>query len=373
MQQRSVWVAVALTATAAVSVGGCAIDELDAQESEATQAAIVVRPCGAEQCGENSPVVDVFKYHDANLRGLPNNIGLTLDTVGGKAQIVKGFTSYDLVVQGAKIKGVRGSTTITGTQLIGATIPVSQGKTHYRITILDAREMNFFLPPKIDMVGAYRFALESGEGIVEEFCDNRKLLEKLIEEQRGVEGYALQELMGMRTWETVVFEGDRFDAIAKTTSDDTQIDDTWINFGCAGHMLAKLLLTHNTYHSQVVSVPAQAWQRRQATMKMYAADYCGDGIPFTVAGQKLVWRGDAMTDYFWPATELEARWDEKGAICLNVPRLAHPTSAYGAATYPNIKDSIFATCRRPGRSPPPQCANRDPYIWLGEARTSGNP
>src|SRR5262245_61706197 len=91
MKRRSVWAAVALTATAAVS-GGCAVDVFEAQESEregeATQAVIVTRPCGAEQCGENSPVIDVFKFHDANLRGVQNTIGMSIDTVRGIAQIV---------------------------------------------------------------------------------------------------------------------------------------------------------------------------------------------------------------------------------------------------------------------------------------------
>jgi hypothetical protein len=370
MQQRSVWVAVALTATATVSMGGCAIDELDG-ESEVTQEAIVVRPCGGDECGENSPVIDVFSWHDAGLRGQSNNIGLRIDTLNGVAQIVKGFTSYDLVVQDAKIKGVRGNTTITGTQLIGAMIPITHGKARYQIAIRDARELDFFVAPRAVKVGVYQFEVRSGEGMVMELCSNRKLLEKLLDERRGEEGFAQQELMGMRTWETVVFEGDRFNATTKTTSKDSEIDDTWINFGCAGHMLAKLLLTHNTYHFQVAA--GQAWQRRQATMKMYAADYCGDGVPFTVPGQKVVWRGDAMTDFFWPARELEARWDEKGAICLDVPRLVHATSAFGRSTYPDVRASIVATCVRPGRTPPPPCANRDPYTWTGEYRVTGNP
>lgn len=374
MQRRSVRVAVALIATAAVSVGGCAIEELDAQESEATQATIVVRPCGGEQCGENSPVVDVFKFHDANLRGIQNSIGMSIDTVGGIGQIVKAGTSYNLVVQDAKIKGVLGATTISGTQLIGADIPISQGKSHFKIHIRDAREMSYFVGGG-PTVGAYRFELISGEGFVTELCNNRKLLEKMIGEQGGFEtDYARWELMGMRVWETVVFEGDRVKADPKTMSNDFQIEDTWFNFGCAGHTLAKLLLTHNTYHSQSAPgpAPAQAWERRQATMKMLAADYCGDGVPFTVAGQKLAWRGD-LVSFYTSTTELEARWYEKGALCLDVPRLMHPSSALGATTYPNVRASIAATCVFPGRPPPPPCRNKDPNQDDGGYRVTGNP
>jgi len=298
---------------------------------------------------------------------------MSIDTMAGVAQIVKAGTSYDLVVSGAKISGVRGNTTISGAQLIGAEIPISQGKSHFRIAIRDAREMSYFIGggPK---VGAYRFDLISGEGFVTELCINRKLLEKLIGEQGGMEGdYARWELMGMRPWETVVFEGDRIDANRKEMSQDAQTDDTWFNFGCAGHNLAKLLLTHNTYHSQSAPGPApgQAWERRQSTMKLLAADYCGDGVPFTVAGQKVVWRGDGMT-FFTPPLQLEARWYEKGALCLDVPRMVHPSSPFGAATYPDVKSSILATCVAPGRPPPPSCRNHDPTQDDGGYRVSGN-
>jgi hypothetical protein len=371
MKQRSVWGAAALTVTAAVAMGGCALEQLDAPEVEATEMqALAGGPCGDELCGQNSPVIDVFQFHDANTRGLPNNIGLTIDTVSGRAQIVKGTVSYDLVVHDAHLSGVRGTTVISGTQLIGATIPVSQGKSHWQIAITDARELPYYVgaPGK---VGTYKIEVHSGEGAVMELCSNRRLLEKMIADQGGLESdYARLELMGMRTWETVFFEGDRVDSPSKTTSKDAAIDDTWFNIGCAGHMLAKLLLTRNTYHSQAPGIP-RAWEQRQATLKMYAADYCGNGIPFTVAGQKLVWQGDAMS-YGIPPKEIEARWNQNGAICLNVPRLVHASSPLGVSTYPDVRRSIRTLCVNPD-PPPPPCLNTNPYDFAGADRVSGNP
>jgi hypothetical protein len=243
-------------------------------------------------------------------------------------------------------------------------------KAHFQLAITDARELPYYLGAP-GSVGTYRFEVRTAEGAVAELCGNRKLLEKMITEQGGLESdYAQQELMGMRTWETVVFEGDRVDSPTKTTSKDAAVDDTWFNIGCAGHLLAKLLLTRNTYHSQAPGLP-RAWQQRQATLKMYAADYCGGGIPFTVAGQKLVWQGDAMT-YFSPPKEIEARWNENGAICLNVPRLVHPSSPFGAATFPDVRRSILNLCVG-SHPPPPPCLNNNPYDPLGADRVSGNP
>lgn len=373
MQERSAWVAVGLTGILVLAVGACALEGFDSpEESEATRdVTVVVRPCGGEQCGENSPIVDVFKFHDASLKGIANNIGLVIETSNGRGQIIKGLTSYDLKVVDAHIYGIRGNTVISGTQLIGARIPIKQGKGRYNIYIRDAREIPYFVGAP-DTVGTYKLELVVGDGGIRELCNNRRLLERHIAEQAGHdEEYVENELMRMRTWETVVFEGDRIDSLTKTMSRDAQTDDSWINFGCAGHALAKLLLTRNTYHSQQAGT-WRAWEQRQSTLKMLVADYCGGGDPFTVAGQKVVWRGDLMT-FYREAIELEARWYEKGALCLNVPRLMHPSSAIGAATFPDIRSSILATCKAPAPPPPPPCRISDPYRDDGGYRVTGNP
>ena len=50
----------------------------------------------------------------------------------------------------------------------------------------------------------------------------------------------------MRTFEIVVFEGDRIDAARQTMQ--LTANDSWFNIGCAGHTLSKLRLTQNTIH-----------------------------------------------------------------------------------------------------------------------------
>ena len=52
------------------------------------------------------------------------------------------------------------------------------------------------------------------------------------------------------------------------------------------------------------------WHQTQATLKFLGADYCGRGLPFTVAGTPIVWRNDVGMSYLSPPhLPLEARWD----------------------------------------------------------------
>jgi hypothetical protein len=185
------------------------------------------------------------------------------------------------------------------------------------------------------------------------------------------------ESMGQRTVDSFVFEGDRFDLATMTTA--PVADPAWFNIGCAGHTLAKLHLTRNTLASNAAPpspspspTPSHAptHEERQATLKMLVADYCGDGEPFTVAGQLLVWRG-GLVDYFAPAATLEARWDEHGAVCLDTPRMANPTTQEGADEFPKIWAAIEERCDK-AKIPPP-CANPDPDDLAGALRISGNP
>ena len=103
-------------------------------------------------------------------------------------------------------------------------------------------------------------------------------------------------------------------------------------FGCAGHIVAKLRMMGYTPDDPYGSdLPQQ-----QAAVKMLSADYCGTGHSFTAIGTPLAWT-DALGNFGpWSsqaewvsggvydpdATDMEARWDQDGAICLDTPRLA---------------------------------------------------
>jgi hypothetical protein len=363
---------------AMLAMTACAVAEDGEAPSGSAVSAVSV--CPVFGCGANSPVIDTLAdFHDLSLVGdsktfpgtLPNSSGLAIAASGEtfRAQIVQGGRSYDLaVVDGRFIGTCAGCPPLQGQALRGATISVIyDGAPRYVITIASVRTMSYFLGG--GTVEAYTLLWkEPGVTPQTNLCNNIQLLEDLIAQQND-DNYTRQELMGMQTFETVVFEGDRIDGNAKTMSQTA--DDTWFNIGCAGHSLSKLRLTRNTVHAQAPGL-AQAWQRRQATLKMLAADYCGAGIPLTVAGQRLVWQGDLMT-YFSSPRLLEARWTENGATCLYEPRMLFPTSSLGATTFPKIRNSIGAACAQVRKPVPPKCTPLDPFNFAGALRVSANP
>ncbi|MCA9652173.1 MAG: hypothetical protein KC501_19825 [Myxococcales bacterium] len=94
----------------------------------------------------------------------------------------------------------------------------------------------------------------------------------------------------------------------------------WVTMACGGHAVAKLkFLGHDPNDGY-----GSSWEQRQAALKMITADYCGTGQSFTQLGQPLMWV-DELDNF--PASALpylgqvEARWSEEGALCLDEPRL----------------------------------------------------
>jgi ADYC domain-containing protein len=388
MHERSGWAGraagAALTAALA-AVSACVLDPAGEPAAPdpavgSTSAAIIGGQCPDFGCGANSPMVDTaLLFHELSLVGngktapatLPDATGLAIVAAGEahRAQIVQAGRSYDLaVVDGRFVGSCLGCKPLAGPDLVGAQITVTlKGVPRYVITITTVREMRYFLGS--GTTAAYTLLWNDlAGGPTTNLCNNIKLLEDQIAQQKGDEGYATQELMGMQTFESVVFEGDRVDSHAKTMSPAP--DDSWFNIGCASHTLSKLRLTQNTVHSQTAAQP-QAWERRQATLKLLTADYCNSGIPLTVAGQRLVWQGDLMS-FFSPPKNLEARWTETGASCLISPRMLYPTSSLGASTFPKIWTAIDTACKSVGMSRPPPCKDPDPSN-PGGLRISANP
>jgi hypothetical protein len=110
------------------------------------------------------------------------------------------------------------------------------------------------------------------------------------------------------------------------------------------------------------------WKLGQAALKMLSADYCGNGTPFTVTGEPLVWRSLSGMDFNTTPTDLEARWDQNGARCLDVPRALVTRNPAMARAFPDIETAIAQTCPRP-----PRCANSDPFVDdPGDHVTSAN-
>jgi hypothetical protein len=139
--------------------------------------------------------------------------------------------------------------------------------------------------------------------------------------------------------EAILFAGDRYEGLAVVATGAAT--SGWINIACARTALAKLYLTRHTEASQRI-VTARA--ERQAMLKMFSADICGDGTPLTVQGQPLLWAdAKGITTFAGTPANIEAIWTDSGAVCLDIPRRPEigpivasrcPRQACGGATTP---------------------------------------
>jgi len=162
------------------------------------------------------------------------------------------------------------------------------------------------------------------------------------------------DTFGMNRFHAVLFEGDRIDAVNKVVY---TVDKHWFNIGCAGSALSKQHLDGHT-HGAMDAWPAftTTLDQRTAHLKMLSADYCGAGVPLTIAGQPLNYADDRGWMHYVSSTPvLEARWTRFGASCLNQPRIAAHPSPDAIAAFPIIEVAIRDACLLVGKSRPPPC------------------
>ncbi len=342
--------------TIATVLAGCAgLDEARVEQAAGGG------DCENILCG-NSSEVPYMGFHDASLRGEANVQGISIEAIGGRAQIRQGPATYDLGIKNHRLQGMIDSNPVLeGQALVGADLVMLQdGAPAFAIHIESVRE-DIPFPFQPGTFDAYRFSRHKvGEApSPDQHLCNGPMLYPPKKDKWEV-------FLGLEVDETLVFQGDRIDAEAMTMS--FAPDPDWFNFACAGHALAKLHLTGHTCAAQgPACADKDRWRARQATLKLLVADYCGKGKTFTVPGTPLVWMGGPI-QYAQHPVDVEARWSEDGATCLGRPRLeAYPD----LAAYPDgVLAAIHAQCA-PEDLPPP-CVNPDVHDLDGAVRISAN-
>jgi hypothetical protein len=138
------------------------------------------------------------------------------------------------------------------------------------------------------------------------------------------ENIPASEGWGARVYDALIFRGDRY---APDTAEITTGIDSWINIACAGTAIAKMhLLRHTLAGSE--GPFATTRDQRQAMLRMLRADYCGDGMAYTVDGHPLRYADEwgwhhASIDLSQASQRslVEGVWSHKGAVCLDRPRM----------------------------------------------------
>jgi hypothetical protein len=358
------FVVIAALATACVAQG----DDVEVGDDETPTGEVeqgILKPCDGYVCGANSPCMSTGTPCDKYFYELPTMIG-SVNPEGFKLLGMKvGMQDYNLSVVNGELRGVKaGWPPVIGLQLVNKLIRVlGPDGTTFVIKIKSVTTTNLY-PFGSGSTPAYEFVyyIEGNDQYQRNVCSAPETLT------------GEYDTLFQNKWTAVVFEGpETYKAATKTIR--TPAISGLFNVGCAGHILAKMHLTH---HSAVTGVGAYATTpaQRQAFMKMLSADYCGDGTAFTVAGQPLSWADDlGYLPHYYPAATLEARWTKDGPLCLEKPRLKGTADPYAISLFgPDIDIAINAHC---GATRPKKCSalgqSLDINKFYGAHLVSANP
>jgi ADYC domain len=338
---------------AGMGMGCTASPETPGSLGEVQQA---FRECPEDTCGSNSPKIETQGFHELSLKGLPNAQQMKLT-----GAVLRGM-SVSLSVQNGQllVPGGKARLPLRGAQLIGLVLlldaKIRDVPQRYELEIVGYRDLPYPVPAgSKDWTGAYIVEYVDTEGARRNLCAPRS---------GGSADLPYDESFGQLATEAVFFEGDRVDTERMTI--DPRVDLDWFNIGCAGHTLAKLHLTRNSTASRAAQ-HGHSHPDRQATLKMFVADYCGTGKPFTVAGQPLSWSDGGVMPFYGEPFSLEARWTMDGAACLDEPRMLYPATEEGAIKFKEIKRLVAAECPQLST-----CLDHDFFFFDGRPRVSAN-
>jgi len=283
-----------------------------------TETAALGKPCGL-MCGSNSATVDGVRFWELH-PNLPNSSGVSvvevLDGFGDDAGTLR-------VVDGA-LAGVKNATVYPLFKNGRIIVYVEDSKTYHQLTVEEHATAKYWVAPNATI------PMRTSRIVA-------TLLDENMEPKRDPEELCPDAAPGgLPDGHFVVFSGDRYEADRKTVKTGKDAGE-WINIACDGSAPMKLHANRHTSDSgdsPYIATNAE----RQAMLKMYVADYCGEGEEHTVNGHPL----EIINDKSWAPSlspgfvikgknqflgltsveSVEAVWDADGALCLDEPRYA---------------------------------------------------
>jgi len=329
-----------VAAAMAGALAGCGFDEATLGEVEKP-----IIDCPAWNCGTNSATMgDGLFFHELDLSGWePNDarmkyVGISIP--GVKSPLRLRVDRDRLIVFDEYTGGI-----YEGWQLVGAVLTLRTDEQEFLVRIASVGEIEFWVAPDRPVpTYTFEFAPTAGGGIPSK--DYQRMCGQVPPlDDRDPDWGTIDRTLA------IVFQGDRYDARAKTVSDDAR---EWFNVACAGSAVAKMHLLRHTAAGYApgywTTVP-----ERQAMLKMLTDDICGTGTSFTVDGEDVRYmdRGRWHPFNLAAAGTVESIWTEQGAYCLDEPRRYREDWT--------VRDRIAAEC---GGVPPPPC---DSLKWSWDA------
>lgn len=285
------------TTVLCITLSAC--DDLEREPTDLRNGGI---DCPRWQCGYNTSEVNGKSLGELHLGGLPNHDGISIHSF---VPPHNESPNWRLDVDGDELVargGPNGNSTLRGHQLVGATIWLNIDESALIPIVISAYEEVTSWASNGKPIAAYAIRYDD--------ANNPDVLRSVCQ---GTLADPSQPAV-------VILADERYDADTKTVIPKQK---GWVTLACAGSAAAKLALLGYGPHAKFTddSEPASVAQR-QATLKMITADYCGTGHAYTHPGMPLWWENQSGTVI--PNTEpgtLEAIWNERGAVCLDDPRV----------------------------------------------------
>lgn len=288
-----------LLVVAAGMIGGC--DE-PVEEDEVLERA-VNSACGAWRCGFNAAEVNGRSLQNMRLYGESN--GSDVRVVGYVPPLGSPLGSYTLAVEDDELVAKRGGTRYTRQQLVGGIMMVRVGNDLPLPVTIAGTEMVDSWAQGGAPVAAYTLL----------YPEPKELL--------GSKNVCSGSLTDGLTNSATVLGGETYDGVQKTVNSGMS---GWFTLACAGSAAAKMkLMGYGPQSPRPNSGSAASVAERQATLKMITADYCGTGQSYTHTGTPVVWanrEGTVDNSNYNSPGQIEAVWNEHGALCLENKRIA---------------------------------------------------
>ncbi|WP_143141084.1 ADYC domain-containing protein [Nannocystis exedens] len=255
--------------------------------------------CGGN--GSNSANANGYPIDQLNLYGWPNDAGVTV--TGIKSPV---GTTYALRTAGQELAAWDTATdtfVAVGEDLVGWTIKLHEEKAGtIDIEVVDHDMLESWATDGPD-VSAYVLAYHNPDnpGELYSICPD-------------------PEEDGDDVIKATIVRGELYDDETK----DITVNGEWITIACEENAVFKMKLLGYSPDLDFPGLTDPApLENRQATIRMITADYCGGGHSFTLTGTHVGWENDAgtVTSAYGSAwADVEALWNEDGAICLSNPR-----------------------------------------------------
>lgn len=257
--------------------------------------------CSKLDCGSNSPIIDMFSFHELNEVGLPNDAGLRLRDLVTSANV-----HYHPDVIGGRLVGrdANQNIAIEHAALAGSYLEVFTAAGAFYKLYIDHVTLGVpFLVGPAASAGYESYELNYTGGSITQKTPVCSMPPRGATQQQK---------------ESVLYAGERFVALTKRVRTAAVDDNNWFNVGCYNHVLWKTFVTRHTIPSSALgySVPTSA---HQAILKMWVGDVCGNGNAFTTQGTPLYWNNPP---FMWGSAVLgqdvlEGLWGPDGALCIN--------------------------------------------------------